>query len=141
MSNRQALYLAQQRGLDLIEVSPLARPPVCRIMDYGQYKYQESRTKAKQKAKQKKTEIKGIRLSFKMGEHDLNIRQKQAEKFLQQGDKVKIELILRGREHAHKDLAWGKIQNFITALGEDIEIEQEITKKGNRMSTIVYKKK
>jgi len=90
--------MAQEKGLDLIEISPNAKPPVCRIMDNGKYKYEKSRKEKDQKTKQKKTEIKGIRISPRIGQHDLEFKVKQAEKFLEKGHKVKIEMILKGRE-------------------------------------------
>ena len=137
----KALAIAKEKELDLIEVNPKARPSICKIMDFGQHKYKQDRADAKQRARQKKIETKGIRISFKMGEHDLNVRKKQAEKFLKEGHKVKIELILRGRENAHKDLAGQKVTDFTTLLDEDVETEQELAKKGNRLSIIIYKKK
>lgn len=140
MPTGSALKLAYDRGLDLIEVSPKAQPPVCKLMNYGQYMYQLARAQAKQKVKQKKIELKGVRLSFKMGEYDLTVRQKQTEKFLAAGNKVKVELILRGREQAHKDLAFQKMRNFVTSLGEKIIIEQAVTTKGNCLSTIIARK-
>lgn len=132
--------MAKERGFDLVEVNPKARPSVCKLMDYGSYMYKQEKQERKAKAKQKKTDVKGIRLSFKIGDHDLEIRKKNALKFLDQGHKVKIEMLLRGRENAHKDIAKERIVNFVKSLGEEAKIEQPITKQGRKFFTIVYKK-
>ncbi len=124
--------------MDLVEVSPMANPPVCKIADFGNFQYKQS--KKKQKTKQKKVELKGVRLSFKIGAHDIAFRKKQAEKFLKQGDKVKIELNLRGREKAHKDLAKEKINNFINSIETKNEIEQPLKTQGSRLSITIKSK-
>jgi len=132
--------MAKERELDLVEVNPKARPSVCKLMDYGSYMYKQEKKERKAKAKQKKTEVKGIRLSFKIGDHDLEIRKKNSLKFLDKGHKVKIEMLLRGRENAHKNKAKEMIEDFIKDLGENVIIEQPITKQGRKFFTIVYKK-
>lgn len=139
IETKQAILKAQDIGLDLVEVSPLANPPVCKIADFGNFQYKQS--KKKQTARQKKVELKGIRLSFKIGAHDIAFRKKQAEKFLKQGDKVKIELNLRGREKAHKDLAKEKINNFIENIKIEKEIEQPLKAQGSRLSITIKAKK
>ncbi len=116
----------------------MANPPVCKITDFGNFQYK--RSKKKQKAKQKKVELKCIRLSFKIGAHDIAFRKKQTEKFLKQGDKVKIELNLRGREKAHKDLAIEKINNFIESIEIEKEIEQPLKIQGGRLSITIKAK-
>ena len=105
MATVEALALAREQMLDLVEVSPKAVPPVCRIMDYGKHIYQQSKQLRIAKARQKKIETKGVRLGLKTDTHDLEFKRVQLEKFLKHGDKVKIEVILRGREKAHQDLA------------------------------------
>jgi len=134
-----ALDQARQKGFDLIEVAPKAKPPVCKIIDFGKFKYQQEKAEQKAKQKQKKVELKGIRLTLKMGEHDLEVRIKQAKKFLEKGDKVKVEMRLRGREMAHQDLARKKITKYIESF-EDIQIEQPITRQGRLYSVIINKK-
>lgn len=109
-----------------MEVAPLANPPVCRIMDYGKFQYQQSKQDRLSKAKQKKIEIKGIRIGIRTDEHDLDFKKNQAEKFLKKGDKVKIEIILRGREKARKDLARNNLNLFIKSIAIPHAIEQEI---------------
>jgi len=138
----KARQLAEDRGLDLIEVSPLAQPPVCRIMDFGAYQYQQEKKERKQKSKQKKVEVKGIRLTLKIGPHDLDLRRKQSLKFLEKGNKVKVELILRGRERAHADRARQIMESFNEALSKEVTLssEQEIERQGNRLSMLLGKK-
>jgi len=128
--------LATKAGLDLVEVSPIADPPVCRIMDYGKFQYQQNRSQQK---KSKKVEIKGVRLSFKIGQHDLSVKQKQVCKFLEQGHKVKIELRLRGRERAFKDRAKELMHQFIQDLGENYKVDKPLSQQGSLITTIITK--
>ena len=122
----EALAMAKERMLDLVEVSPKAQPPVCRIMDYGKHLYQQSKQLRLAKAKQKKVEIKGVRLGLRTDTHDLEFKKTQSEKFLRQGDKVKIDIVLRGREKAHQDLARQNLQNFLTSIQTPYKIEDPI---------------
>lgn len=137
LSTRDALRMAQERGLDLVEVGPKANPPVCKILDYGAYQYRIERQQRKQKAKVKQIEVKGIRLSLNIGQHDRDVRLKKAKEFLDEGNKVKIEMILRGRENAHADLARQIISQFITDLGANVE--QALSKQGNKFFCLVGK--
>lgn len=125
---REALRIAQERGFDLVEVAPQANPPVCKLLDYGAYQYRLERAQRKQRAKQ--IEVKGIRLSLKMGQHDRDIRLQQSRKFLANGDKVKLEMIFRGRENAHRDLGQQIIEQFIADLGA--KVEQPLSRQGNK---------
>lgn len=135
----QALAMAQDKGLDLIEINPKANPPVVQIKDYGQFKYQQEKELRLSKAHQKKVELKIIRLSLRISQHDIDIRLEQTKKFLEEGNKVRIEIILKGREKMHQDLANKIIQNFIEKL-ENIRIEQPISKQGNTISALISKK-
>ena len=126
MPVQQAMTLARESMLDLVEVSPKANPPVCRIMDYGKHLYQQSKQLRLAKAKQKKIDTKGIRLGLRTDTHDLEFKRAQSEKFLKQGDKVKIEIMLRGREKAHQDLARQNLQNFISSITAPYKIEDPI---------------
>ncbi len=141
----EALELAAKAELDLIEIQPQAQPPVCRITDYGRLKYAFDKDVRKQRAKQKKVEVKGVRLSLRIGEHDINVRILQTKKFLEQQDKVKIELGLRGRERKHTDLAKAIIQDFLTKLHEvhglTIVQDSPIAIQGGRLSVIIGLKK
>ena len=126
MSTLDAMALARERMLDLVEVSPKAQPPVCRVMDYGKHLYQQSKQLRLAKAKQKKIEIKGVRLGLRTDTHDIEFKRAQSEKFLKQGDKVKIDIVLRGREKAHQDLARKNLQEFITGITTPYKIEDPI---------------
>jgi translation initiation factor IF-3 len=122
----EALAIAKERELDLVEVSPKANPPVCRIMDYGKYLYQQSKQQQVAKTKQKKVETKGVRMGLKTDTHDLAFKKDQAEKFLKQGNKVKIDIVLRGREKAHQDLARTSLQKFVSSIETPFKIEDPI---------------
>ena len=139
----QALSRAKEAGLDLVEIAPKETPPVCRIIEYGKFQYQLEKKVKEQRKKQKNVEVKGIRLSLRIGEHDLEVRRGQAEGFLDEGDKVKVELILRGREHQHTDLAKKIINDFIASLGkigEVLYLEMPPSKQGGKLMAIVGRK-
>ncbi len=138
----EAIALARERGYDLVEVFPKAEPPVCKLLDFGQFKYQKEKEMRIQKAHAKKVDTKGIRLSVKMGSHDLDIRREQAEGFLTDGDKIKIEIRLRGREKEHGEIAYQRIQDFINQLTKKyaLTIEQPITRNMGNVSAIVARK-
>jgi translation initiation factor IF-3 len=124
----EALALARERELDLVEVSPQAKPPVCRIIDYGKFQYQQTKQVQQAKAKQKKVETKGIRISLRTDTHDLLFKKAQAEKFLGKGNKVKAEILLRGREKALPDKAKAALQEFVKTISIPYKIEEDIKK-------------
>jgi translation initiation factor IF-3 len=126
MSNTEALEIARERELDLVEVAPNAKPPVCKITNYGKFQYSQSKQDRLSKAKQKKTGTKGIRLGVRTDNHDLEFKKKQAEKFLSKGNKVKIELRLRGREKAHQDLAVKSMKEFTKSIDIPHKIEEDV---------------
>jgi len=140
IATAEAITKAEQAGLDLVEVSPLAKPPVAKIIDFSQFKYQRDKEVQKAKAKQKKQEIKGVRLSTRIGTHDRALRLLQAGKFLDEGHKLKVELQLKGREHQHKDLAAEVIEQFLVELRKryKITVEQPLQKQGGRLSLVCY---
>lgn len=142
LKTADAINIAHERELDLVEVSPKEDPPVCKILDYGAFKYQKEKEKRAQKAHAKKVEVKGIRLSVKMGTHDVDVRKTQALDFLAGGDKLKIEILMRGREKAHGDIAIQRINDFVAALEQTYQlfIEQPVTRQGGMVSTIVGRK-
>ncbi len=143
MDTQKAIVLAEEQEKTLVEVSPKADPPVAKIIDYGKLQYQKQREANKQRAQQKKSETKGIKLSVRIGKHDMEFRKNQAKKFLSDGNKVKIELNLKGRERQHKELAIDIIKNFIDKIKEEdneINMEQPIKYKGNGFLTIISKK-
>jgi len=142
LTRQAALDMAKTKDLDLVEVSPLVEPPICKIMNYGSYKYQKEKQERKHKAKQKTTEIKTIKLSSRISDHDLDLRVDRSIKFLTDGNKVRIELQLRGREHQHVDLAKETINKIITRTKEklgnkEMKIEQHIKKLGSKLSAII----
>lgn len=141
MATSAALALAQTRGFDLVEVAPMAKPPVCKILDYGAFQFRQEKQERKAKAQQKKVELKGIRLTFKIGQHDKETRKVKALEFLDEGHKVQIEMRLRGRENAHAALAKQHVNDFIAMLGDDIQVEQFVTQMGNRLYATVGRKK
>ncbi|MBI4426751.1 MAG: translation initiation factor IF-3 [Candidatus Kerfeldbacteria bacterium] len=137
----EALRLAAERGFDLVEVAPHARPPVCKLLDFGAYQYRLEKQERKSKAHAKRIEVKGVRLSFKIGDHDRQVRLHTARRFLDEGHKVKVEMILRGREFAHQNRARENVNDFIRQLGEKVYVEQPISKQGNKLFTVIGEKK
>ena len=129
----EALKRAEEKELDLVEVSPLAHPPVCKIMDYGNYLYSLKKKEKKQKKKVKKTETKTIRLSIRTDKHDLEIKAEQARKFLEDRNLIKVVLIFRGREITHQDLAIEKMNEFYKMIEDICTIEQEPKRQGFQM--------
>lgn len=126
MKTQEAILLAKQKGVDLVLVTANTTPPVCKLIEYGKYLYRQK----KHERKSKVTEVKGIRLNFNISLHDIETKAKQAKEFLEKGDKVKIELILRGREKALAGFAKEKINKFVEILNSylAIEFDQEIKK-------------
>ncbi len=133
----EALRIAQERGLDLVEISPKTNPPVCKIIDWGKYQYIQSKKKNENKKGQKKTEVKGIRFRPSTGEGDLDFKAKQAKKFLEKGHKVKIQVILRGREKAFIEQAKEQIKGFIDKIEFPVKIEQEVKQQGNLLHMLI----
>lgn len=138
---KEALVLAEEAGLDLVEVSPNVVPPVCRIMDWGKYRYEQQKQQQKAKAKQKTTELKTIRLGVKIGPNDLATKLKAAVKFLDHGDKVKFQLRFRGREVVHKELGEKILLSIIETLADKIDVEQMPTFAGREMTLQVAPKR
>ncbi len=125
MSPRQALELAEQADLDLVKISPNAVPPVCKIMDYGKYKFELLKRQKEAKKNQKTVEIKEIWLSMTIDVGDLNVKAKQTLKFLAEGNKVKVSIRMRGRQNAHADLGIAVMQKFAEMLGSAAVIEKK----------------
>lgn len=139
LDTEKAIAQAREKGLDLIEVSPLAQPPVCKIIDFGKYKYQMMKKEQKLKKKAKKVEVKGIRITLRISEHDLAFKAGQADKFIGQGNKVRIELVLKGREWTHYNLAKAKFSEFLGKMKEKVKIEQEPKRQRLGLAMIVTK--
>ena len=126
VSIQKALEIAQEKELDLVEISPNATPPVCKLMNYGKYLYTQSKQQRLHKAKQKKVELKTLRFSLKIEKHDLETKVKKAVVFLDQGHKVKFDLTLRGREKAFVSQAFDKMNFFLTHFPEDVKQDQPL---------------
>lgn len=145
ISTHDAIVQAKELEMDLVLVNPKAEPPVAKIVDLGQLKYQHDKKLHKQKMLQKKVETKNIRITFRISEHDLNLRLNQAIKFLSKEQKIKIELILKGRERQHQARAKEMLMNFVEKLKQkedlNVEIEQDLTSQGGRLTIILINKK
>ena len=140
MPPQQALVIAKQKDLDLVEVSPTATPPVCRILDFGRYQYQEQNRAREAKKHQKTTELKEIKFRPKVDEHDYQFKKKHIERFLGDGDKVKATIFFRGREMAHPEIGRRILQRLIDELGELATQETVPRMEGNTMHTILSRR-
>lgn len=128
---------ALEAELDLVMVAEKADPPVVRIMDLGKHVYDQAKKQAKQKARSKGGDVKGVRISFKIGEHDLGMRLAQANRFLSEGNKVKVEMRLRGREKGRTDLARQKVQEFVIQIPGGAQVEGGISTAPNMISAVI----
>ena len=135
-SRDEALKMAEEKGLDLIEIDPKANPPVAKITDFGQFKYEQRKKERKQKT-EKLNETKTIWISLKIGRHDLEYKKAQIEKFLTKKKKVKIEITLKGREKAHFDLASQLLENLIKDLANKGKIDGSPKKQGNKIFALI----
>jgi translation initiation factor IF-3 len=130
---REALHVATERGLDLVEVSPEARPPVCRLMDYGKFMYEQSRREREARKAQKQIEIKEIQVRPKTAEHDVGFKMDRARKFLQEGHKIRVRIRFRGREITHTSLAVDLMQRVAQDLSDMATVEQTPRMEGRSM--------
>jgi translation initiation factor IF-3 len=137
MAPPQALAIARTKGLDLVEISPTAVPPVCRIMDYGRYQYQEQKRAREARKHQRIIEVKEIKFRPKVDEHDYQFKKKHIERFLADGDKVKATIFFRGREMAHPEIGRRILERLIGELGEAVLVESAPRQEGNQMHTIL----
>ncbi len=126
----EALRLAQERGLDLVEVAPNAVPPVCRLLDFGKFQYERQKKEREARKAQKVIEVKEIRLRPRTGEHDIDVRVRQTLEFLAEGSKVKVAVRFRGREITHPEIARDQLQEFITKVGDAAIIEAQPAMEG-----------
>lgn len=134
---REALKKAEEVGLDLVEISPNAVPPVCKILDYGKYKYEQQKKAAEARKNQKVVEVKEIKIRPTIEEHDYQVKYKSARKFLGNGDKVKVTLRLRGREVAHKDLAMEVLHRFKNELLDISKVDMEPKMEGRQVVMVL----
>jgi translation initiation factor IF-3 len=140
MSAREALIRAYDLGLDLVEISPNAVPPVCKILDYGKYKYEQQKKANEARKKQKVVEIKEIKVRPNIDDHDYDVKMKQMKNFIGEGDKVKVTLRFRGREMAHQELGVKVLERIRNDLTELVKVEQ-MPKLENRQMVMVVSPK
>lgn len=137
-----AIELAREAGLDLVEVAPQAQPPVAKIVDYGKLLYEQEKQARKSRSQSKRSgEVKCVRLTAKIGEHDMMVRVNAGQKFLEKGYKVKPELQLRGREKAHPEIGKQVIEEYLKLLDRELTVEQQPSREGWRFSALVTLKK
>ncbi len=141
MSSKDAMKLAKDANLDLVKIAPTAKPPVCKIIDYGKYRYELARKEKEAKKKQKVTEVKEIRLSPNIDDNDLNTKANQARKFITHGDKVKVALRFRGREMAHTQASKVILDNFFSKLEDVAVIEKPAKLEGRNMIMFLSEKR
>jgi translation initiation factor IF-3 len=141
VSLREALDAAADAGLDLAEIAPNAEIPVVKILDWGKYRYEQGKQLAKSRKSQKQAEVKQVRLGLKIGDHDLNVKLARVKKFLEQGDKVKISLLFRGREITHPDLGRAILAKVMDKISEFAEQEQAPILSGRDLNMIVGSRK
>jgi len=141
MSSREALAMAEEAGLDLIKIAPTAKPPVCKIADYGKFKFEQMRREKEAKKKQKVIEVKEIRLSPNIDTNDLNTKSNAARKFLTKGDKVKVSLRFRGREMAHMNTSKHILDDFAETLSDIAVIDKAPKVEGRSMTMYLTEKR
>ncbi|MCY0877566.1 MAG: translation initiation factor IF-3 [Firmicutes bacterium] len=141
MSLRDALQLAQERHVDLVEVSPTAKPPVCRLMDYGKYKYEQAKRDRESRKKQKVVNVKELKMRPAIEEHDFDVKVKNARRFLEDGDKVKCTMVFRGREIVHASLAQETLTRLAELVSDIGAVERAPRVEGRTMIMILAPKK
>jgi len=134
---RAALEMAEESGLDLVEIAPLAKPPVCRIMDFGKFKYQTAKKAHEAKLKQKQVQVKEVKLRPRTDENDYQIKLRNLRRFLEDGDKVKVTLRFRGREMAHQEFGMRQLERIKADLEELASVEQMPKMEGRQMVMVV----
>ncbi|MFA4884901.1 MAG: translation initiation factor IF-3 [Desulfotomaculaceae bacterium] len=139
-SSRDALRLAEEKQLDLVEISPAAKPPVCKIMDFGKYKYEQSKREKEAKKKQKIISVKEVKLRPNIEDHDFDVKSKNAARFLKDGDKVKATIIFRGREIVHTQLGQKLLKRLAECVGEFALVERQPKLEGKNMIMILTPK-
>ncbi len=139
LSRSEALELADERGLDLVEISPDADPPVCKIIDWGKYNYQRTKQLQKNRKTTKSLEMKQMRFGLKIGQHDLEIKMGKVARFLEAGHKVKITIIYRGREQAHKEIGFRLAEKVIANFGGTIVVDQQPQLAGRQLNFVARK--
>lgn len=137
LSRDDALRAAQEKGLDLVEVAPNAEPPVCRIMDFGKYKYQQQKKQQEARKRQSVIQVKEIKVRPKTDEHDFQTKLKHVLRFLEEGDRVKVTVFFRGREIVHKDRGLTILQRFVECIGDRGKVDQEPQAEGRTLFMLI----
>ncbi len=140
MATKDALRLAEEQHLDLVEVAPKARPPVCRIMDFGKYRYEQQKRDKEARKKQKVITVKEVKLRPNIEQHDFDVKLKNAQRFIEDGDKVKVTVMFRGRELSHPELGNAILDKMAKALEENVTIERAAKLEGKNMTMILSPK-
>jgi len=133
----EALRVALEANLDLVEVAPTADPPVCRIMDYGRFKYEQSKRERESRRSSKHVELREVRMKVKIGQHDVDFKARTASKLLDEGDKVKVSVMFRGREREHPEVAMNLLREVAETLKEESKLEQAPNLEGRMMSIVL----
>lgn len=137
MSVDDGIALAEQAGLDLVEVSPNAKPPVCKVLDYGKYKYEQQKKAAEARKKQKTVDVKEVKIRPGIERHDYEVKMRNARKFLEKGDKVKVTMRFRGREMAHQDIGYDLLQKMVTELAEISKVDMHPKREGRQIMMVL----
>ena len=140
MSRADALKKSEEAGVDLVEISPNANPPVVKIIDWGKYQYQKMKEQQKNRKNAKSSELKQMRLGLKIGANDLEIKLRKIRSFLSEGHKVRIQVFFRGREMAHKELGYEMISKIVTLLEDEAVLEQQPQMAGRNLSIVIRSK-
>jgi translation initiation factor IF-3 len=140
MQTRDALRLAEERHLDLVEVAPKARPPVCKIMDFGKYRYEQQKRDKEARKKQKVITIKEVKLRPNIEQHDFDVKLKNAQRFIEEGNKVKVTIMFRGRELSHPEIGSTVLDKIAKALGDTVSVERAAKLEGKNMTMILSPK-
>lgn len=140
LSRQEALKLAENAGLDLVEISPTAEPPVAKIIDWGKYQYQKMKEQQKNRRSSKQSELKQMRFGLKIGSGDLEIKLRKIRSFLVEGHKVRIQVFYRGREMAHRELGYDLINRIMSLLTDDAIMEQQPQMAGRNLSVVIRSK-
>ena len=137
MSSREALRLAEENDLDLVKISPTAKPPVCKIMDYGQFKFEQGKKEKESRKNQKMVEVKEVRLSMTIDTNDLNVKSRQAQKFLEAGNKVLVSIRMRGRQNAHVPMGIEVMNEFFETLGGKASMDKKPVNEGRNITMML----
>jgi len=140
MDTREALGMAREAGMDLVEIAPTAQPPVCKILDYGKYKYEQSKKQKEAKKKSHTVDVKGIRMRYGTEAHDLEYRVKDTIRFLEEGNKVQVTLIFRGREVSHPEIGRAQLEKLAQLVSEAGSVERPPVLEGKRMTLLLTPK-